>query len=112
MGHSYHIVYAFDLLSPRNPWDAALLGSDSYEQMCTDRQEQSIEAIDFPSGQDTFRLRHGRKKLSGRERQSCADGIATSPPVTKKFSITFALRGERFEIADTSAKALELFRLR
>src|SRR5205814_1629603 len=72
MGHSYHIVYALDLLSPRNPWDAALLVTDSYKLMCSDRQEQSIEAIDLQSASEIrFSLRNGRKKLSSRAPELC-----------------------------------------
>lgn len=116
MGHSYHILYIVDFTAPKSPWDAAVLKSDSYLLMCREEQVQSIDRITFHRDQGaspfiTVLAQHGRRNLSEREVEACAEHRLRSSPATQNYRIGFVLR-ESLIPTPQSAEAAALFAVR
>jgi hypothetical protein len=116
MGHSYHVLYVVDFTTPKLPWDAAVFTADSYLLMCREQQVQSIDRLTFHPAQGglpfmTVSARHGRRNLSERETEACAEGRLQSLPATRNYRIDFVLR-ESLLPTPQSAKAAALFTVR
>lgn len=116
MGHSYHILYVVDFTAPKSPWDSAVFTADSYLLMCRDQQVQSIERLIFrPDVRTppflTVLARHGRKRLSDRETEACAQDRLHSAPATRNYRVDFVLR-EALVPTTESARSAALFAVR
>jgi hypothetical protein len=116
MGHSYHILYVVDFTSPKSPWDSAVFTADSYLLMCREQQVQSIERLIFRPAERTspfltILARHGRRKLSERETEACAQDRLQSSPATRRFQVDFLLRESLTPTSDT-VRSAALFSVR
>jgi hypothetical protein len=116
MGHSYHILFKVDFTMPESPWDAAIVTADSYLLMCREQQVQRFDRIAFNDGAQfvpliTIFARHGRRQLSKREIDECADDRLRSSPILRDYRIDFVLRNS-LTPARQSAHAAALFKVR
>lgn len=114
MGHSYHIVYLLDFVSPKPPFGASVFVADSYVDVCREQQVQSIDAITFgDTTQDALSImtvfaRHGRRPLSKQQTAACASGRLRSLPTVRNYRLDFRLQ-DSLVPAVGSARAAVLF---
>jgi hypothetical protein len=116
MGHSYHILYVVDFTSPKSPWDSAVFTAYSYLLMCREQQVQSIERLilrpaELTSPFLTVLARHGRRDLSERETEACAQDQLRSSPATRNYQVDFLLGESLVPTLDT-ARSAALFSVR